>query len=488
MTSPSVEVAQLSTLDRSAAAFTFKERKWVPWSLLFGDIAALQFALVLAYLVRQALLPWWPVYLGLAQYRALALGVLLIPAGYQMAGLYPGYGLSPVDKLRSRVKVTFAFFGAVLTWDYLVQHGNLSRGVLLVNMVFALLLPPLFESALVWFLVRTKNWGTPVVVLGATRTGVDLVERLRRQKHIGLVPVAVLDDDYAAPDHEHPDVPVIGPLSMASWYRERIHTAVMAMPRMGQARMARLLEELSFPRVIVIPDFSDLQSQWITPLDMGGTLGLELKRNLLLGRNWLIKRLLDYVLVVPLFLFSLPIIGLAALWIKRVSPGPAFYAQEREGYGGRMLRVWKLRTMYTNAEEILERHLASNPSAREEWRRFFKLRNDPRILPGVGHILRKTSLDELPQLWNVLKGEMSLVGPRPFPAYHLESFDGEFRRLRRRVLPGMTGLWQVSERSNGDLRVQRSLDTYYIRNWSVWQDIYLLVATLRAVLLSRGAY
>ncbi len=106
----------------------------------------------------------------------------------------------------------------------------------------------------------------------------------------------------------------------------------------------------------------------------------------------------------------------------------------------------------------------------------------------MGHILRKTSLDELPQLWNVLKGEMSLVGPRPFPAYHLESFDGEFRRLRRRVLPGMTGLWQVSERSNGDLRVQRSLDTYYIRNWSVWQDIYLLVATLRAVLLSRGAY
>ncbi len=144
--------------------------------------------------------------------------------------------------------------------------------------------------------------------------------------------------------------------------------------------------------------------------------------------------------------------------------------------------------MYPNAEELLDRHLAGSWEAREEWSRFFKLKKDPRILPGVGQVLRKTSLDELPQLWNVLKGDMSLVGPRPFPSYHLDTFDGEFRRLRRRVLPGMTGLWQVSERSEGDVTVQRALDTYYIRNWSIWQDIYLLVVTLRAVLLSRGAY
>ena len=487
MSSQSVGLAQISILDVPKSAF--RESKWVSWLLLLGDIAALEISLLLGYLVRLALsLPWWPIHLGAAQYRGLVLGVLLIPAGYQMAGLYPGYGLGPVEKLRARLKVTFSVFGSLIIWDYLVQHGTWSRGVLLVNMVFALILPPLFESGLVKALERLNRWGTPVVVLGATRTGIDLVERLRKKRYLGLIPVAVLDDDYADPDHEHPEVPAIGPLSMAGWFRDRVHTAVVAMPRMGQARLGRLLEELSFPRVIVIPDFSDLQSQWITPLDIGGTLGLELKRNLLLSRNWLIKRFLDYVLVVPLFLFSLPIIALLALWVKKVSSGPAFYAQEREGYDGRVLRVWKLRTMYPNAEEILDQHLDQNADARDEWCRFFKLKNDPRILPGVGHFLRKTSLDELPQLWNVLKGEMSLVGPRPFPAYHLESFDGEFRRLRRRVLPGMTGLWQVSERSNGDLAVQRSLDTYYIRNWSIWQDIYLLVATLRAVLLSRGAY
>jgi len=486
MTPQSVELATIAVLDTPKSEF--KERKWVSWSLLLTDIAALELALFLGFLMRRALVGWWPIHLGTAQYQALAFGLLFIPAGYQMAGLYPGYGLGPVDRLRARLKVTFAVFGGLVIWDYLVQHGALSRGILLVSVVFALVLPPLFESGLVMLLVRLKRWGTPVVVLGATRTGVDLVERLRRQKHIGLIPVAVLDDDHTTPDHEHPDVPVVGPLSMAGWFRDRVHTAVVAMPRMGQARLARLLEELSFPRVIVIPDFSDLQSQWITPLDMGGTLGLELKRNLLLGRNWAIKRVLDYILVVPLFLFSLPIIGVLALWIKKVSPGPAFYTQEREGIDGRVIRVWKLRTMYPNAEQVLERHLDQSAEAREEWSRFFKLKRDPRILPGVGHFMRKTSLDELPQLWNVLKGEMSLVGPRPFPAYHLECFDTEFRRLRQRVLPGLTGLWQVSERSNGDLTVQRSLDTYYIRNWSIWQDIYLLVATLRAVLLSRGAY
>src|SRR5579872_2171735 len=246
MTPQSLEVAQLSVFDPSTVAI--RERKWASWVLLLGDVAALEFALLLGYLLRLALLGWWPVHLGAAQFQGLALGVLFIPAGYQMAGLYPGYGLGPVEKLRGRLKVTFAVFGGLVIWDYLIQHGVWSRGVLLVTAVFGLLLPPLVESAMVFLLLRLKSWGTPVVVLGATRTGVDVVERLRQKKHLGLIPVAVLDDDYAEPNHEHPDVPVIGPLSMASWFRDRVHTAVVAMPRMGQARLGQLLEELSFPR------------------------------------------------------------------------------------------------------------------------------------------------------------------------------------------------------------------------------------------------
>jgi Undecaprenyl-phosphate galactose phosphotransferase WbaP len=264
--------------------------------------------------------------------------------------------------------------------------------------------------------------------------------------------------------------------------------AVLAMPGAGRERLVQLLETLPFPQVVLVPDLFGLQSLWVSSRDLGGVLALEVKKNLLLRRSWVLKRALDYALGVPLFLLSLPLIGLFALWVKAVSPGPAFYVQEREGYRGRTIRVWKLRTMYPDAEARLARYLEENLEAREEWERYFKLKRDPRVLPGVGHFLRQTSLDELPQLWNVLRGEMSLVGPRPFPRYHLEKFSPAFRRLRQSVLPGLTGLWQVSARSEGDLEVQEALDTYYIRNWSLWLDLYILARTAWVILTRKGAY
>jgi lipopolysaccharide/colanic/teichoic acid biosynthesis glycosyltransferase len=191
--------------------------------------------------------------------------------------------------------------------------------------------------------------------------------------------------------------------------------------------------------------------------------------------------------VVPVGMLSLPIVVLAATLIKLVDPGPAFYLQKRVGFNGKTVNVLKLRTMYRDGERLLQEHLRRDAQARAEWERFFKLRRDPRILPIVGKFLRRSSIDELPQLWNVFWGEMSLVGPRPLPAYHAEQFDQEFRSLRIGVLPGITGLWQVSSRSEGDLQVLQEQDLFYIRNWSLWLDFYILLQTVPAVLTAKGA-
>lgn len=253
--------------------------------------------------------------------------------------------------------------------------------------------------------------------------------------------------------------------------------------------MWSLLPSLRYGRVLLVEEREGVQSLWVTTRDIGGTLALELEKNLLDRRNRIVKRVMDVLLGgILFFLVSLPLIFLLAALVFLVSPGNPFFVQEREGLGGRTIRVWKLRTMYPDAEARLQKYLESSPEAKEEWNRYFKLKHDPRILPGIGHFLRKTSLDELPQLWNVVRGEMSLVGPRPFPFYHLEAFDEEFRELRRSVLPGMTGLWQVSARSDGDVERQRFLDSYYIRNWSLWLDVYILSLTFLVVIRGKGAY
>jgi Undecaprenyl-phosphate galactose phosphotransferase WbaP len=262
------------------------------------------------------------------------------------------------------------------------------------------------------------------------------------------------------------------------------------MPSLRRPELLAVLERCgsSFRHVIVLPDLFGMASLWVNARDLGGVLGLEIRQNLLSPANRGLKRLLDLAIALPAAAVALPIVLAAAVWIRRVSPGSPFFVQERGGEGGRSIRVYKLRTMRPDADRILDRYLAQNPEAWREWQRCCKLRKDPRLLPRIGKLLRRTSLDELPQLWNVLKGEMSLIGPRPFPAYHLERFPPEFRALRARVRPGITGLWQVSARSDGDLEVQQALDAYYIRNWSLWLDLHILARTIRAVLAARGAY
>jgi lipopolysaccharide/colanic/teichoic acid biosynthesis glycosyltransferase len=240
--------------------------------------------------------------------------------------------------------------------------------------------------------------------------------------------------------------------------------------------------------VVLIQKYQGLPVERVRICNLGGVLGIEFTNSLLHWQNRCIKRTLDVVLSAIFLVLTSPLIALGGLLVKCSSHGPSFFCQVREGLGGRPLRVWKLRTMYQDAERRLEEFLSDNPELRREWEERFKLARDPRVIAGVGVFLRRFSIDELPQLWNVVRGEMSLVGPRPFPEYHLQRFPPEFRELRRRVRPGLTGMWQVMVRSRGGIEEQNMYDTYYIRNWSIWLDLYILARTILAVLASRGAY
>jgi Undecaprenyl-phosphate galactose phosphotransferase WbaP len=440
--------------------------------LAAGDLAGLAAAAALGGAVWSLVQPEAPAW-GVWPLAAVCV------AAYALFGLYPGVGINPAEELRRVVlAVTLVYLAGSAAIFLSKQAASHSRGVYVCSWVAALVLAPAARGMVRGLCASRSWWGAPVLVVGTGEAARTVVRRLGEQPALGWRPFAVVDERAARQ------------LATGLAPGLRIRHVLLATPETSRAELLRNVERLGavFPHVIVVPDLLGMASLWVSARDLNGVLGLEIRHNLLSPFNRRLKRGLDILLGAAAAACALPVIALAAVLIRWRSPGPVFYTQEREGENGRRIRIWKLRTMHPDAESLLERHLASDPSARQEWRQFLKLKRDPRVIPGIGNWLRRTSLDELPQLWNVLRGEMSLVGPRPFPAYHLERFPPEFLNLRRRVPPGLTGLWQVSSRSDGDLETQEKLDTYYIRNWSLWLDIHILARTLKAVLAPRGAY
>ena len=456
-------------------------------TLAASDFWVLSAAVVAGFAVWRAINPSIP---------PLRWEVLLLPlccvGVFAGRGQYPGIGLTAVEHLRGICRgvstvyllFLFAMFFAKESWAG-------SRGALMLAWALSMALVSCGRSLTMHAAASRPWWGVPVVVIGAGTTGRATVRTLNANRVLGYRPVAFLDDD----PRKHgvcDGVPVVGTLDDADWVARDFSAgyAILAISGIPQQQLVSHLRRWRrvFPKILIISEMAGITSQWTEPRDLGGLIGFETRQKLLDPFAQRIKRTLDLAAASFGMLVCAPLLGVCALWIRKASPGSPFYTQEREGRDGTTLRILKLRTMFPNADEMLEAHLAGDPAAREEWERFCKLKRDPRILPGVGHFLRKTSLDELPQLWNVLKGEMSLVGPRPFPAYHNARFDPEFLQVRTQVRPGLTGLWQVSARSDGDLDVQQTLDGYYIRNWSLWLDIYILARTVRAVLAPRGSY
>ncbi len=457
--------------------------------LVCADLLAAALASLLAVTVWTA---WQPtvdasVYLRLWPFLA------VIPVGFWWLGMYPAAFLGPVEELRrSSVHIT-ASFAAVVSVLYAaeaVPKGSL--GAFVPAWLLVVVAVPLARAALRLWVARASWWGLPAVIFGAGSTARLLLEHSVGTRGVDLKVLACFDDDARTHGTTIAGTPVVGGLAEASRFQQRFRAqyCIVAMPGVEPAKLACLVQRHAglFPHLIVVPNVFGLHSVGVGARDMGGFVGLYIRQNLLFRRSRIAKRAMDLALLLPVGLLALPVLLLAALAVVVVSPGNPFYAQRREGFRGRPVRVWKLRTMRKDAETLLESHLKAVPGARQEWEQHFKLTADPRLLPVIGRLFRRTSIDELPQLLNILKGEMSFVGPRPFPYYHVEQFGEDFRRLRVSALPGLTGYWQVTSRSTADLQTQERLDSYYVRNWSLWMDLYLLARTPLALIFGRGAY
>jgi Undecaprenyl-phosphate galactose phosphotransferase WbaP len=409
-----------------------------------------------------------------------------------MLGLYPGYGLDPAQELRLQTSSSVLTLVVMSVALFALGMGGVFLRLLPLGIFGLVLATPIVRAGTKQALRRTGLWGRPVVVLGEYEMARRLVRTMVGGREQGLRPVALFSDadEDDGPRPEVSDgVPYLGGLESAPLFAQAsgINTAILAVRGLQRARTDELADWVStnFQRVIVVPSLAGLTTSAIAARDLSGVLGVEVKHNLLDPHARRVKRMLDLALVITGGTFVLPLLLFLALLVRLESRGPVFYSDRRLGRNAKPFHCLKFRTMVPDAEEVLNRILAEDAEKREEYSKYHKLRDDPRIT-RIGRFLRKTSLDELPQLWNVLKGEMSLVGPRPYLPRESPEI-GSAQREILRVYPGMTGPWQVSGRSDMSFKERNQMDSYYVRNWSVWLDLIILSRTVVTVLRRRGA-
>jgi Undecaprenyl-phosphate galactose phosphotransferase WbaP len=339
-------------------------------------------------------------------------------------------------------------------------------------------------------------WGSPALLVAEPHRGVELFHRMQHEVEQGLRPVGLLVDpeDYwkVAGLQEKGGVPCFDIRRTTEIAETLGATWVVVSPCANRETTPALDSALaSIPNRILLSSNHLDMGLWDQMFCVGSQTGLRFGGAHSSSLKLAMKRCLDVVLTLGILLAGLPAWAVICALVRLSSRGPIFYSQKRIGRGGKEFRAWKFRSMQLNADRVLEQYLARNPAARREWDETHKLANDPRVT-RIGKFLRATSFDELPQLWNVLLGDMSLVGPRPiidsptYDAAYVHDYPDEFEAYTT-VRPGLTGLWQVRCRNNGVYELRIYWDMYYIRNWCIWLDLYLIMRTVKTVLFREGA-
>ena len=406
---------------------------------------------------------------------------------YHGSFFYPGICLNKIEEIRRiSLSVFNVYFLLFICRFFSGQREHLPWSVLFFSMGFTILLLPVCRF-LVRFLMQQLNFGLiDVMIAGAGKTGEIVSRELTGSCYYGFRVIGFLDDDPRKQKQMIGGYRVLGPLSMAGSVAQHRHVeyVVCCLPLPLANRIFREYSGV-FQHIMFVPDNQILPIAWLYPASIGLRGGFEIRNQLRLKMPRFTKKIFEICLTAAAVVVLLPLFLILALLVKLSSPGPVFYRAPRLGVNGKKIHVLKFRTMYEDADERLGRILRENPQLESEWHDYFKLKNDPRIT-RIGRFLRNTSLDELPQFWNVLTGEMAVIGPRPIVEEEI-TYYGKDYELRKRIKPGITGLWQVSGRNEVDYPQRVMIDMYYIMNWSVWMDYYIFLKTIFVILTRHGA-
>lgn len=409
----------------------------------------------------------------------------LLMACYAVVGLYRVADRHPAQELQHMVTTTLIVAGTGGGMAWLEGHAA-SEFLIALGFLSVVIVPGARILGRI-LLARTAWWGVPVIVLGSGDHGKSVVTTLKRWPELGFRPVTLLQDQsHNAPNNRY--LRTASSLNkVPQWAASHdVPYAMIAMPELPHQERSKMVAHIGkfFRRLFIVPDGVGSVALWTTRSCSQGVWGFSVKHFRYRKPARIVKRLVDIVGATIGLVVLAPLFSAIAALIRIDSPGPVFFAQERMGMDGRCFTVYKFRTMYTDAEAKLQEILEEDSELRTQYEKYHKLDNDPRVT-RIGKWLRRLSLDELPQLWNVLRGQMSLVGPRAYMPGELPQMSG----LSRTVLqcpPGLTGLWQVSGRNNLDFSTRVELDAHYMQNWSPWLDFYILIRTIPVVLRGEG--
>lgn len=462
------------------------------WFLVILDILLTNVAFFTAWWLRYEVEFGGPIlfYTEYNHYQPTALVLsLLMVINLNIERLYRSRrGATWFDELYGIINATTTSMLLVVVFFVGVQYSVSSRLVYAYAAIALVVYLSIARLILRWWMGWLRQQGigvTRILIVGGGESGRALMRHIVAQPQLGYQIVGFVDDN---PTQQH-NIGRFQALGDTEKIPELVSShdvdkVIMTLPWQHQRKILKIMQQCEEQAVEsrIVPDFFQLSLTRVTFDEIKGVPLIGLTEPALKGPNFALKRFVDVIVSTILLLFLTPVMMLVALAIRLESRGAVIFKQTRVGHKGRLFKVYKFRSMYEGADKDIAQLAKENEADGP----IFKIRGDPRIT-RVGHIIRKTSLDELPQLWNVLRGNMSLVGPRPALPREVAQYE-DWHRKRLEAPPGLTGLWQVSGRSDVTFDEMMLLDIYYTERWSLMLDIMILLKTIPAVLLQRGAY